>query len=300
MRVVLTGTAGQFAKSFAERMAATAPDFELILLGRPTLDLEAPDTIPPAILAAAPDVVVNGAAYTAVDKAEDERERAFLVNGEAAGRVAEAAHGAGARLVQISTDYVFDGSAGRPYVESDPTNPINAYGASKLDGELRVRDATDDHLIVRTAWVYGPHGGNFVKTMLRLAQGTEPVRVVADQVGSPTLALDLADGVIAALRSWDGGSRAGLGEVMHLAGSGGASWYEFAGHVFAQAARHGASAPPLTGITTGEWPTRAVRPADTRLDCTRFAERFGFTCPDWRKSTADTVERLMARADTTA
>jgi dTDP-4-dehydrorhamnose reductase len=297
MRVVATGTAGQFAKSFAERMAATAPDLELALLGRPGLDLEQLDSIAPALASAAPDVVINGAAYTAVDKAEDERERCFLVNGEAAARVAGAARDCGARLIQISTDYVFDGAAGRPYSEADPTNPINVYGASKLAGEAGVRAATDDHLIVRTAWVYGPHGGNFVKSMLRMARGSEPVRVVADQIGSPTAAFDLSDGLITVLRSWAGGGREGLGETMHLTGSGGASWFEFARHVFAEAARHGATPPPLTAITTPDYPTRAARPADTRLDCTRFADRFGFTSPDWRVSTAETVERLMGQGD---
>ena len=194
MRVLVTGKHGQVATALLERARAGA---ELVMLGRPEFDLTEPATLAKAIVAAQPDVVINAAAYTAVDKAESEPDLAHRVNAEAAGAVAAAAAEIGAPILQLSTDYIFDGSLGRPYRENDPTAPLGVYGASKRAGEAAVIKANPRHAILRTAWVYAPFGANFVRTMLRLGETRDVVRVVADQQGCPTNALDIADALLA-------------------------------------------------------------------------------------------------------
>jgi dTDP-4-dehydrorhamnose reductase len=241
----------------------------------------------------APDVVLSAAAYTAVDQAEDEPERAYRVNGEAPGELAAAAWDVGARIIQISTDYVFDGKGSEPYGEDAPTGPIGVYGRSKLLGEEQVRALNRDHTIVRTAWVYSPFGRNFLKNILDLAQRRDELRVVADQIGNPSSASDLADGILAMLVSWRDGSRAGLGEIFHLAGTGEATWFEFASHIVQVSAEFGARTPHLVPIRTDQWPTRATRPSNSRLSCTRFGEVYGFSMPEWRSSSERIVTTLL-------
>lgn len=221
MRVLVTGKEGQLVKSLLERSQGRK-GIELSALGRPDLDLETFGSAAQAIARFAPDVVINAAAYTAVDQAEDEPERAFRINGDAAGEVAAAARAAGARIIQISTDYVFDGGGEGSYSEDAPVNPLGIYGRSKLAGEEQVRSNNPDHAIVRTAWVYSPFGKNFLKTMIALGHSRDLVTVVADQYGNPSSALDLADGLLAILDRWSAGG-AGLGETYHLAGTGSAS-----------------------------------------------------------------------------
>jgi dTDP-4-dehydrorhamnose reductase len=295
MRVLVTGREGQLARSLAERGAAH-PGLSLETVGRPDLDLERPESIAAAIAAAAPDAVINTAAYTAVDQAEDDSEAAFRINAAAAAEVAAAARRAGARIIQVSTDYVFDGSAEDAYPETAPTAPLGVYGRSKLEGERGVAEANPDHLILRTAWVYSPFGRNFVRTMLNAAQTRDEVNVVDDQYGNPTSALDIADGILAILGRWPGEPGAGLGQVYHLAGTGSTSWCGLARHVFEQASALGLPAARVSPIRTEDWPTRAVRPRNSRLDCAKLERDFGYRAPPWRESVAATVRRLAAGA----
>lgn len=291
MKLLVSGREGQLARSLVER-AALFEGIEVLALGRPELDLEKPETIGPAIAAAAPDVVVNAAAYTAVDKAEDEPERTFRVNAEGAGALASAARAAGAAVIQVSTDYVFDGTSPVPYREGDPTDPIGVYGRSKLEGERLVGAATGDHLILRTAWVYSPFGHNFVKTMMRLARERDEVAVVSDQIGNPTSALDLATGILAVVDRWRRGESAGIGEAYHLAGTGTSSWYDFAAEIFRLCAEFGLPSARVRPIASKDWPTRARRPPRSWLDTDRFERDFGYRMPPWQASVRDVIERL--------
>ena len=287
MKVLVTGCRGQLVQSLIER--SQSYKVELIAIGRPDLDLENPGSIRKTLSRLRPDVVISSAAYTAVDLAEDEPGRAFRVNGRAAGELAEVSRSVGARIIQISTDYVFDGTSPVPYDETAVPNPIGVYGLSKLEGESRVRAANPDHVILRTAWVYSPFARNFVKTMMTLAQTRQGVNVVADQRGSPTSALEFADGIFSILSRWSAGGREGLGEVFHLAGTGSATWFEFARHVFAECARLGYPSAIAHPVTTAAWPTRARRPANSMLDCAKFAATYGFTMSPWQASVAATV-----------
>ncbi len=291
MRVLVTGRDGQLARSLAERGAAF-PGLFVETAGRPGLDLERPESIGAAIAASAPDVVINAAAYTAVDQAEDEPERAFRINGAAAGEVAASARRAGARVVQVSTDYVFDGTGEDAYAETAPTRPLGAYGRSKLEGERQVAEANPDHVVLRTAWVYSAHGRNFVKTMLGAAARRDELEVVADQCGNPTASDDLADGILAMVAAWRDSPRLGLGGTYHLAGTGEASWFDFAGHIMAEAQRLGLPYAQVRPIRTEDWPTRAPRPKNSALDCRRFEADFGFRAPHWSQSSRAVIERL--------
>lgn len=295
MKVLVTGAQGQLVQALQER-AAGVQGLELQAVGRPVLDLERPDTVATAIAAARPDVVVNAAAYTAVDQAEDEPELAMQINGEGAGAVAAAAARAHARVIQISTDYVFDGTAQAPYDERAPTNPLGVYGRSKLAGEAAVRAATPAHTIVRVAWVYSPFGRNFVKTMLQLARDRDELSVVADQLGNPSSALDLADGLLALIHGWRQAPATGLGETYHLAGSGDTSWHGLASAAVEHAAALGGPSARVRPIRTDDWPTRAPRPRSSRLDCAKFERDFGFRMPRWEGSVAAVVDRLVTAA----
>jgi dTDP-4-dehydrorhamnose reductase len=294
VRLLVTGRDGQLVRSLVER-AGGRSDLKLVCAGRPETDLAVSGSIAEAIRAAAPDVVINAAAYTAVDQAEDEPELAFRINAEAAGEAAAAARDAGVPIIQLSTDYVFDGRGEGPYREDAPTHPIGVYGRSKLVGEEAVRAATPDHLILRTAWVYSPFGRNFVKTIMGAARERDMLKVVDDQIGSPTSAFDLADGLLALIDRWQGGDRAGLGQTYHLAGSGSTSWCGLARQVMAEYRRRGLPAAEVQPISTEDWPTRAERPRNSVLDSGRFERDFGFRMPDWRASVAAVVARLAER-----
>lgn len=295
MRVVVTGREGQVVQSLIERAAGT--EAVIIPLGRPGLDLSAPDTVGPAIRAARPDVVINAAAYTAVDKAEAEPDLAEAINGRGAGAVAQAAAALGVPVVHVSTDYVFSGELDRPYVEDDAVGPLSAYGRSKLMGERAVAAATDNHAIVRTAWVYSPFGKNFLKTMLTLAQSRDVLSVVADQHGAPTSALDLADALLTVARNLvDAPTDAAVRGVFHATGAGFTTWAAFAEAIFESAQRHGAKGADVRPIPAIEYPLPAKRPANSRLVCDRLADLHGARLPDWRASTDQTVARLIAAA----
>jgi dTDP-4-dehydrorhamnose reductase len=286
LKVLVLGRDGQVARSIAES-AADFPDLELVFTSRAEADLSSSGSVAAAIAASRPGLVINAAAYTAVDKAEEEPSLAFRVNAEGAGEAAAAARDVGATFVQLSTDYVFDGRATQPYDEDAPVNPLSVYGRSKLAGEEAVRAANPDHLILRTAWVYSPFGRNFVKSMMEAAREREMLTVVADQHGSPTSALDLADAILSIA-----GRGALSGETYHLAGSGSASWFELASEVMTHCARLGLPAAKVQSIRTADWPTRAARPSYAVLDCTKAELDLGVRLPDWRQSVARTVERL--------
>lgn len=297
MKLIVTGTQGQVALSLIERGRVAGVDIEAI--GRPELDLADPDSIAHCFADARADVVVNAAAYTAVDKAEAEEELATRVNGAGAGLVAEAAQRIGAPLIHISTDYVFDGSLDRPYREDDPVGPIGAYGRSKLAGEVAVAAAQPDHVILRTAWVYSPFGANFVKTMLRLGETRPQINVVADQRGGPTSALDIADAVIAvARRRLERPADTSLNGIFHLSGTGEASWAEFARAIFDEAEKYGRPHVEVVPIATSQYPTPARRPANSRLDLTRLRDIHEIETPLWRSSLNACVARLLANPKT--
>lgn len=290
MKLVVIGRHGQLARSLQERAAGFA-DIELVLSGRPEIDLESLDGLRSAIRVLSPDAVLNAAAYTAVDQAEDEPERAWACNADAPAVLAQVTAELGVPMIHISTDYVFAGDKPGAYRESDPTEPMGVYGQSKLAGEERVRSSNRDACIVRTSWLFSPFARNFVKTMLALAETRLEVAVVSDQVGSPTSALDLADGLLTMASLWASGGTTGQGETYHLAGSGAASWAEVAEAIFIEARRNGLHDANVRPITTAKYPTKAVRPRNSVLDSSKFTAQFGFVMPDWRTSIRDVVPR---------
>jgi dTDP-4-dehydrorhamnose reductase len=295
MRVLIAGREGQVARALLARLAPEG--HEITALEPPDLDLTSRDSIAEAMRAARPDLVVNAAAYTAVDKAEDQEALAFAVNRDGAGWLAEAAAAAGAPFVHFSTDYVFDGLKGSPYVETDRTNPLGVYGRSKEEGERAVMAANPRSVVLRTAWVCSPDGANFVKTMLRLGAEREELRVVADQHGAPTFAADLADAVarmaprLLAARAGD--EAFGL---FHLSGAPHTTWHGFTEAILDGAAARGRPRPRLTPIATADYPTRATRPADGRLDCTKIGRVHGIGPADWRLSLSRTLDALVGPA----
>ncbi len=285
MTVLVTGGTGQLASAIAAR----AP---VVLVGRPLFDFDRPESLLDPVRAAQPAIIVNTAAYTAVDRAESEPEAAVRANRNGPALLARYCADAGIPLLHISTDYVFDGTKGAPYVESDAPNPSGVYGATKLAGEQAVLAACPRALVLRTAWVYGSRGKNFVLTMLNAAKRTDRLRVVADQIGTPSSADDLAEAILAlADRLADAWQDEWAG-VYHMAGSGWTSWYGLATAVFEEAAARGLPHATVDAITTADWPTPARRPADSRLDCAKLDHVFGLRLPHWRDAVARTVASL--------
>ncbi|WP_378947191.1 dTDP-4-dehydrorhamnose reductase [Mesorhizobium sp. ANAO-SY3R2] len=291
MRVLVTGTAGQLARALAERAQGQA-NVEVILVGRPELDLENPASFAQVLRHYSPDMLINAAAHTAVDAQEGEAERAFRINAEAPAEMARLTRLAGIPMVQVSTDYVFDGTSARPYVETDRPNPQTVYGRSKLSGEEAVRAGNPDHLVIRTAWVVSRYGRNFIKTMLNAAQARERLQVVADQFGSPTEAHDLADGLLVAARFWrnHGGFPQGR---YHLAGQGRASWYELAAQALASSRSVGGPSALIEPIGSDQWPTKAVRPANSELNSDAFERDFGYRAGNWWQTVSALVAELV-------
>lgn len=287
--LIVTGREGQLARAIREALPAAGWNVEAI--GRPEVDLERPDTAADAIRRARPAVVVSAAAYTAVDRAEDEPERAAAVNALAPGVIAAAAAEVGAPVIHFSTDYVFDGSMRSPYSEADATRPLGIYGATKLAGEAAVAAANPRHVILRTAWVASPTGNNFVRTMLRLAAERPMLRVVADQRGAPTFAADLASAVHTVADRLVATPPPGPEHygIFHIASAGETSWHGFAEAILEGAARRGGPRVPVEAITTAEFPTRARRPAYSKLSGDRIASVYGLRMPHWR----DGLERCL-------
>jgi dTDP-4-dehydrorhamnose reductase len=280
LKILLLGRNGQVGWEL-ERLLA--PQNELTALGRAELDLADVPRLVATVRALQPEAIMNAAAYTAVDKAESERDAAFAVNATAPRALAEEAKRIGALLVHYSTDYVFDGAKATPYVEEDAPNPINVYGASKLAGERAIAATGCRHLILRTSWVYGPRGSNFMLTMLRMARERPELRVVDDQVGAPTSSRAIARATAAVLaRALQSSELAGL---YHLAARGETSWCGFARAIFQQAD----VATPVVPIRTEEYPTPARRPRNSRLDCSRLRTAFGVTLDPWEEGLAEAL-----------
>jgi dTDP-4-dehydrorhamnose reductase len=293
MRLLVTGKSGQLATALSEMGAARGVD--VLTVGRPEFDLADPGAELTLLTRARPDAIISAAAYTAVDKAETEAPAAAQINAAGPARLARFAADHGIPIVHLSTDYVFDGTKPDPYVETDPTHPLGVYGATKLDGERAVALVHPNHAILRTAWVYSPFGTNFLKTMLRLAETRSELSIVADQHGNPTSALDLADAVISVAEGLvarpDDPTLRG---IFHVAGSGSASWADFAIEIFRLSASQGGPSASVQPIATTQYPTPARRPANSRLATNKLAQAYGVTLPSWQDSTATTVKRVLA------
>lgn len=292
MRIAVTGRNGQVATALIERAASAG--HTVIAVGRPDLDLAEDGDATAVFAAVKPDVIVSAAAHTAVDKAESEADLAFAINGRGAGRVAKAAAALGVPVIHLSTDYVFDGSKPTAWVESDPVAPLGVYGASKLAGEEAVLGSGARAVVLRVAWVHSPFGANFVKTMLRLAETRDRLGVVADQIGAPTSAFDIADGILTvATNLLARPADPALEGVFHM-GAGGpdASWADFAEAIFEGTAARGLKVPAVDRIATSAYPTPAKRPARSRLDSSKLARVHGVVLPDWRGSLELVLDRL--------
>ena len=297
--ILITGVSGQLAVALGEG----APDHGLSVrqYDRLALDFDRPASIVAAFAETAPWLVINAAAYTAVDAAEDDADAAFRANRDGPAQLAALCEGARIPLIHVSTDYVFDGLKGTPYVESDPTSPQGVYGASKLAGECAVLDLCSRAIVLRTSWVCSPVGKNFVRTMLSVARRTDRLRVVADQKGCPTSAPDLGAAILGiAARIADGGWQERYAGLYHAAGSGWTTWHGLAVATFEEATPYGAPVPTVEPISTAEWPTRAQRPPDSRLDCARLHAVFGLRLPPWRKGLARTIKAVFANEAATA
>jgi dTDP-4-dehydrorhamnose reductase len=301
IRVLVTGAGGQVGAEVARGLEGRA---EVVAHDRSTLDLARPGEIAARIRAANPQVIVNAAAYTAVDRAESEEELARAVNAVAPGIIGEEARRAGALLVHFSTDYVFDGTAARPYVESDAVNPLSAYGRTKLEGERAVAASGCAHVILRTSWVYGPRGKNFMLTMLRLAASQAELRVVDDQHGAPTSSGELARVVRDIFTQGDSRRPIEASDVArareaaglyHASAAGETTWFGFAQAIFAardRASPGGSATPRLVAITTREYPTPARRPAYSVLSSAKLGSVLGVRLADWRLGLDDAVSAL--------
>ena len=295
MRLLIAGWQGQVAHALVE-IAPGQPDVTACAVGRPALDICEVRSIERALGDTRPDIVINTAAYTAVDKAEAESERAFALNCEGARLLATAAAKRGVPIIHLSTDYVFDGTKASPYLESDAVAPTTVYGRSKLEGEEAVKAANPRHVILRTAWVYSPFGRNFVKTVLAQARETGNLRVVTDQRGSPTYAPHLVEAILAvARRATDTKSGEASWGVYNAAGAGTATWHEMAQQVLREARDLNGAEVPIEPIGTADYPTNSRRPANSQLDCGKLEREFGIRLPHWKEGVAACVARLEGR-----
>ncbi|KQO76261.1 dTDP-4-dehydrorhamnose reductase [Rhizobium sp. Leaf262] len=290
-RYLVTGREGQVVRSLLDRGSSHA-QIEVMALGRPVLDLSRIASIEAAILHSRPDLIISAAAYTAVDQAETNQAIAFTINATAIGEIGRIAKTLGIPVVHLSTDYVFDGDKASAYNERDTVNPLSVYGRSKLEGEHLLIASGADYAILRTAWVYSPFGKNFLRTMLRLAETHTDLNVVADQIGNPTSALDIAEAVFQVaenlLTSYDPYLRG----VFHMTSTGDASWAEFATEIFAASGMRNGPTAKVHMITTVEYPTPAKRPKNSRLDCRKLSAEHGVSLRDWQSATSEVVRRL--------
>jgi dTDP-4-dehydrorhamnose reductase len=287
--ILVFGAGGLLGRAI---ISAKAPSgLNVVGLRRAEADITDAAAVERIVAQVRPTVIVNAAGYAAVDRAESEPDLAFAVNADGAGNLAAAGREVGASLVHLSTDYVFDGADRSPYREDHPVAPVNAYGQSKAAGERAVREATDRHVIVRTAWLYGRHGRSFVSTMLKLAADHDDVNVVDDQRGTPTSAADLSDAILAiAARLAAGG--AGYG-TFHVTNAGETTWHGLAKRVFAELSRRGLKAPRLNPIPTSAYPTQARRPAYSVLDCTRIGSAYGIVPRPWEAALDDELAAMI-------
>lgn len=294
-KILLTGTNGQVGHALQRPLTALG---DVVALGRDQLDLSKPDDIRRVVAEIKPDIIINPAAYTAVDKAESEPEIAYAINAEAPRVLAEEAAKLDALLVHYSTDYVYDGTKSQPYVETDGTNPLSVYGKSKLAGEDAIRAVGLPHLILRTSWVYGAYGKNFLKTILRLAAEREELRIVADQFGAPTSSDSIARATIAAIGAY---SAEGDSGIYHFTNKGETSWYGFT-KAIVEAYQYLGGQPALKvqsahirAITTAEYPTLAARPVNSRLDCSKLKHALGVALPSWQDAMQAVLQDVIKK-----
>jgi len=298
-RILLTGVTGQVGGELARTLASLG---EVISFGRGEMDLADAGSVRAKIRAVRPRWIVNPAAYTAVDKAESDPELAYAINAEAVRAIGEEARAIGAGVIHFSTDYVFDGTSLSPYKETDATQPVSVYGASKLAGERALAETGAAHLLFRTSWVYGATGKNFLRTILKAARERDRLRVVADQYGAPTWSRDLARmtaRVIAQVEQQGAGGELaeameGLGGIYHAAGAGETTWFGFASEAIKSVREREPETKlaEVDAIATADYPTPAKRPANSRLSCERLAERFGWRMMDWRESLRGVMAEL--------
>ena len=288
--VLVTGGTGQLASALAHAAGAA-------VVGRPEFDFDQPETIDRVFRGRRPRLVVNAAAYTAVDAAEADEQAAYRANRDGPARLAALCAEAGIPLIHVSTDYVFDGTKPAPYVETDRVGPQGVYGASKLAGEEAVMRSGAQAVVLRTAWVYAASGKNFVRTMLTVGKTRDRLKVVADQQGCPTNADDLANAILSLIARLDEtGWKSQYHGIFHAAGTGETTWHGLAVATFEEAARHGAKIPLVEPIASADWPTPAKRPANSRLDCGLLEQTFGVRLPEWRGSLTRTVDTIFATA----
>jgi dTDP-4-dehydrorhamnose reductase len=288
MKILVTGTKGQVVTSLVEA-AAAMDEIELITVGRPDFDLADTSTVRQTILAAKPEIVVSAAAYTAVDRAEDERNLAYAINVTGAAAVAEAAAVLRVPIIHLSTDYVFSGTDPYPYLEDDEAEPKTVYGYTKLRSERAVASVNPRHIILRTSWVYSPFGTNFVRTMLRIAAERASVGVVSDQWGNPTSALDLATAILL-IATYPEKHYTG---IYHLTGTGETNWSGFARHIFDVSRAHGGPSADVEDILSSDYRTRARRPTNSCLSTDKFERVFGWRAPSWQSSVETVVRRMI-------
>lgn len=284
MKILVTGANGQVGYCLQQQLREQGWDF--VALTRTELDISDAVAVNNACAQYQPDIIINAAAYTAVDKAEQEQALAYAINRDGPANLARAAKDNGAAILHISTDYVFAGDATGTYSENDPTAPQGVYGKSKLEGEEAVATINDKHIILRTAWVFGEHGNNFVKTMIRLGNSRDTLGIVADQEGGPTYAGDIANALLSIAKHYATGNTTPWG-TYHYAGLPHISWFGFAQHIFAQAekaALYNKAIPQLNAITTADYPTPAKRPANSKLDCSKLENAFGIAPSDWQSA----------------
>jgi dTDP-4-dehydrorhamnose reductase len=292
-RVLVIGSQGQVARSLID--ALPRHGFDAAIAARPEVDLADPQTLAVAMQRAQPHVVINPAAYTSVDRAEDEPDVAMAINAAGAGAAAAQARSVGASIIHLSTDFVFDGAKSTPYVETDPTGPLGVYGRSKLAGEVAVAAANPRHVILRTSWVCSPSGSNFANTMLRLAAERPQLRVVDDQRGAPTFAADIAEAVarIVAISTPKAAGDEHFG-IFHLASEGETSWCGFARAIIAGSIARGGPGAEIVAIPTREYPTKAKRPAYSKLSTAKLRRIYGITMPDWQDSLSRFLDARFA------
>jgi len=292
-RILILGNAGQLGRELQRIFTGAG---SIIAVDRESVDLADADQTRALVRRAAPSIILNAAAYTAVDRAESERDLAFAINEQAPRILAEEAREHNALLVHYSTDYVFDGSQPEPWVETDAPNPLNVYGASKLAGEQAVEKIGGKYLIFRTSWVYGPHGSNFLLTMLRLARERDRLSIVDDQVGAPTTSVQLARAthtIVAGILAGRFGSPQDWSGLYHMTCAGATSWYGFAQAIFARAAALlGSKAPALTPIATKDYPTPAARPSNSVLSNAKLQSQFGLQLDTWQTALDETLQSL--------
>lgn len=283
MKCLVFGKTGQVAVELQRTILANE---QTHFLSRAEADLAEPESCADAIRKFRPEIVVNTAAYTAVDRAEEEASLAYRVNAEAPAAMAEAAKEIGAPFLHISTDYVFDGSGDQPFRPSDPTGPLGVYGASKLAGERAIAETGANWLVLRTSWVFSGHGASFVKTMIRLGSERERLKVVDDQVGGPTPAKAIAEALACCAKAMRDGQQGG---IYHLAGTPMVSWADFAREIMGAAKLD----CEIDAIPTSDYPTQAKRPGNSRLDCSSFERDFGIAPPDWRAYLSGSILELL-------